>query len=135
MPATARACSDFFQYRMHEHFCIFDDLIGSDQFRDHPFDFVHKLCISECSLLNIQKFLLPFCCHGWGLDLLRHDRDQCNSLMCRKKVLCLFVSFTFHKSDTDQLLNRSCPGCGCSDSFPLHFFRHLICSGSLHCRQ
>ena len=40
---------------MHEHFCIFNDLISSDQFRDHTFDFVHKLCIMECSLLNILE--------------------------------------------------------------------------------
>ena len=98
MPATARTYSDFFQYRMHEHFCIFNDLISSDQFRDHPFDFVHKLCITECALLHIQKFLLPFRCHEWGLDLLRHYRDQCNSFMCRKKVLSASLSVSFPAS-------------------------------------
>ena len=61
--SAGRTFSYWFIYRMHQHFCVFYNFIGPDQFTEHVLDFRHEFVCIKVFLFHFDKLLFPFCCH------------------------------------------------------------------------
>lgn len=133
--ATDRANTHCLHFLCHKHIRPFYLFIGLHQCRNHILNFFQKSIAVIFSTLNHEQLFFPVSGHGWRLNLFRHHGYQSGSFMGGNQVLGFLITFTFQKTDSYQLFNRSSTSRRCPQSLALRIFRHFICTGSFHTLQ
>ena len=73
----------------------------------------------------------PLCGHLRRFNLIRQNRNQCVSIICRHQIFL----FPFYKARLNQFFNDCCPCCRCAKSFLFRIFGQFFISCTFHCRK